>query len=120
MKIKEYNAGKAIRRARVVFGMTQEELAQKVYLSRITICNYECNRREPSIQTLQLIMSALEIESLDEFLEISITKDENEEGKGTSSWVAIHLTEAEVNSLENVLIPLLEKWVAVEKDLKKL
>lgn len=120
MKIKEYNAGKAIKRARIMRGMTQEELAQKAYLSRVTICKYECNRREPSIQTLQSVMAALGIESLDELLELSIEKEENEKGREIGPWLPIRLSEEELDSLENMLIPLLEKWVSFEKRLREL
>lgn len=120
MKIKEYNAGKAIKKVRIMLGMTQEELAQKAYLSRVTVCNYECNRREPSIQTLQSVMAALGIKSLDELLELSIEKEENEEDRNVEPWTPMRLSEGELDSLENVLIPLLEKWVLFEKRLRKL
>lgn len=50
-QIKKYRKGK----------MTQKELAEKIGVTPITIQNYENNRREPNIETLNKIAKVLEI-----------------------------------------------------------
>lgn len=51
--------GDAIRNARKKAGLTQKELAQKTGLAEITIRQYENNKREPKIETLQKIENAV-------------------------------------------------------------
>lgn len=47
--------GKTIRRLRTEAGMSQEELAEKVYVSRQTISNWENDKFYPDVQSLSLI-----------------------------------------------------------------
>lgn len=47
--------GKAIRSLRAESGMSQEELAEKVFVSRQTISNWENDKFYPDVQSLSLI-----------------------------------------------------------------
>ncbi len=51
--------GKHIRALRQQRGMTQDELAQKLYVSRQTVSNYETGRSNPDIDTLLKMAEAL-------------------------------------------------------------
>ncbi|MGN0263913.1 MAG: helix-turn-helix domain-containing protein [Oliverpabstia sp.] len=57
--------GNLIRNARKESGLTQKELAEKVGLAEITIRQYENNKREPRIETLQKIADVLNIPTRD-------------------------------------------------------
>ena len=46
------NLGEKIRQARREKGMTQEQLAQALFVSRQTVSNWENGRTEPDYQTL--------------------------------------------------------------------
>ena len=56
--------GNQIRTRREAMGLSQEELAQKVYVSRNTISNWECSRTYPDLQSL-LMLGVLFDTSLD-------------------------------------------------------
>ena len=47
--------GNQIKTRREAMGLSQEELAQKVYVSRNTISNWECSRTYPDLQSLLLL-----------------------------------------------------------------
>lgn len=47
------NIGKNIKKKRVELNMSQDELAEKMFMTRQTISNYEIGKRNPSIETLQ-------------------------------------------------------------------
>ena len=51
--------GKNIRTARVRAGMTQDELAEQLHVSRQTVSNYETSRFRPDIDMLFSIAEAL-------------------------------------------------------------
>lgn len=55
------NIGNNIKKFRNKKGLTQKELAKKINVTHITIQNYENNRREPKIETLDKIAVALDI-----------------------------------------------------------
>ena len=57
-----------LKRLRTEKGMTQEELANKVGVLNTSICNYEARIREPNIETLKKLASALDV-TVDELLE---------------------------------------------------
>ena len=52
--------GKNIKKARSEKGYTQEELAQKLSVTRNTISNYETGHSNPDIEMLQMLAEALE------------------------------------------------------------
>ena len=51
--------GKNIKKARSEKGYTQEQLAQKLCVTRNTISNYETGHSNPDIEMLQLLAEAL-------------------------------------------------------------
>lgn len=53
--------GKNIRLLRMQKGMTQDELAEKLFVSRQTVSNYETGRSQPDIDTLLRIAEALDV-----------------------------------------------------------
>ena len=52
--------GKNIKKARAEKGYTQEQLAQKLNVTRNTISNYETGHSNPDIEMLQMLAEALE------------------------------------------------------------
>lgn len=59
------NLGENIKRYRKEKGMTQEELATKCGLSKNGLWNYENNKRQPNIETLNKIIDVLDIKITD-------------------------------------------------------
>ena len=57
------DVGKNIRILRTQRKMTQDELAEKLFVSRQTVSNYETGRSQPDIDTLLRIAEALEVEA---------------------------------------------------------
>lgn len=55
--------GKNIRLLRMQKGMTQDELAEKLFVSRQTVSNYETGRSQPDIDTLLRIAESLGVEA---------------------------------------------------------
>lgn len=62
-------------------GITQEQLASKVGVLNTSICNYETGIREPNLDTLKKLATALEV-TVDELLED--TNDETGTGRETA------------------------------------
>lgn len=56
-----FDLGATIRGLREARGLTQSGLASAIGVSKQTVCNYENNRREPSVETLQTIADALRV-----------------------------------------------------------
>lgn len=61
------NIGKNIKKKRVELNMSQDELAEKMFVTRQTISNYEIGKRNPSIETLQQLSAVFECD-LEELL----------------------------------------------------
>lgn len=59
------NIGKNIKDARRNAGLTQEQLAKKCNLATITIRQYELGKREPKLEQLSSLASALDVHVLD-------------------------------------------------------
>ncbi len=59
--------GNRIKKYRERKGLSQEELADKVYVSRQTVSNWENNKSYPDINSLKLLTSIFNV-SLDEFI----------------------------------------------------
>lgn len=89
------NLGENIKKYRKEKGMTQEELAQKCGLSKNGLWNYENNKRQPNIKTLNKIIDALGIKITD-LIDNTISLDERK--KFTVNYVK-EMTE---NTLETI------------------
>ena len=63
-----------IRKLRQLKGLTQQELADKLGLSKFNISDYEIGRTEPDIQTLKKFADFFEV-SIDYILKNSNSKD---------------------------------------------
>jgi len=61
------NIGKHIKEKRIELNMTQDELAEKLFVTRQTISNYEIGKRQPTIETLQAFSKVFEC-SLEELI----------------------------------------------------
>ncbi len=59
--------GKKIKKYREQINLSQEELSDKVYVSRQTVSNWENNKSYPDINSLKLLSNIFDI-SLDEFI----------------------------------------------------
>lgn len=72
--------GTQIKKFRQSFNLSQEELAEKVYVSRQTISNWETGKNYPDIHSLLLLKSLFNV-SLDELLreDIEFIKEEIQE-----------------------------------------
>lgn len=55
-----HDLGKRLRERRMALKMTQDELAEKLYVTRQTISNYERGLSEPDLETLRRLAEALE------------------------------------------------------------
>ena len=53
------NVGRNIRTLRTRAGLTQDELAEKLFVSRQTVSNYETGRSQPDVDTLVRLAAAL-------------------------------------------------------------
>jgi len=60
--------GNKIKKYRENINLSQEELADKVYVSRQTVSNWENNKSYPDINSLKLLTNIFDV-SLDEFIE---------------------------------------------------
>lgn len=69
-----------IKKCRSSMGMSQEELAEKVYVSRQTISNWETGKNYPDIHNLLLLSSLFNV-SLDQLIkgDVEIMKKEIKE-----------------------------------------
>lgn len=62
MSLDMQETGKYIRQYRKVAGLTQEELAQKVGISTMSVRRYESGERIASKETIQAIAAALDVD----------------------------------------------------------
>lgn len=67
------NLSKQIKKYRNLLGLSQEELAEKIYVSRQTISNWENERSYPDVHNL-LLLSVLFSVSLDELVKGDVEK----------------------------------------------
>ena len=79
------NIGKHIRNIRTAKQMTQEELAEKLFVTRQTVSNYETGKSQPDIDTLILIATALDTDVNTLIYGIPISKDQ----KYVKKWLMI-------------------------------
>lgn len=91
----EMNLSKQIKKYRDRDGLSQEKLAEKIYVSRQTISNWETGRSYPDIHNL-LLLSVLFNVSLDELvkgdveaMKESIKNNEITKISGIMSWIMI-------------------------------
>ncbi len=87
---------KRLKQLREETGLTQEELAKKLNISRGTYAHYETGKREPNFETLQNLASFFEV-SVDYLLGKSILKRPEER-------IAFHLEDDELDPDDIVLI----------------
>ncbi len=69
--------GQQIKKIRVDSNVSQEELAEKIYVSRQTISNWENNKSYPDVKSLLLVSSLFKI-SLDELVKGDIEEMEKQ------------------------------------------
>lgn len=53
--------GKHIKKARKAKGLSQEQLAEQLNVTRQAVSNWECGKTQPDIQTLQKLSEVLEV-----------------------------------------------------------
>ena len=58
---------KTLREARKALGLTQKALADKLNTTNSSICDWECDRSEPNLETLAKLADLLEL-TVDELL----------------------------------------------------
>ena len=73
--------GKNIRTLREKKGMTQEELAQALFVTRQTVSNYETGRSRPDIEMLARIAQALETDVNQVLYGLPVEQDKQREAK---------------------------------------
>ena len=56
------SVGKHIRRLRTAKALTQEQLAEKLFVTRQTVSAWETGKAQPDLETLERIAQALETE----------------------------------------------------------
>lgn len=59
-----FQAGPAVRRARVAAGLTQAELAKRAGVSRVTVHQIETGAKDPRVSTVVVLLRALGLELL--------------------------------------------------------
>lgn len=95
------NIGKNIRKKRIELNMSQDELAEKMYVTRQTISNYETGKRNASVETLQELAKVFNCE-LEELIYGSKSIN-NQHLKKYYTWVGIIV-------LSCLLIQIIRKW----------
>jgi len=87
--------GKQIKNYRTTFNYSQEQLAEKTFVSRQTISNWETNKSYPDIQSL-LLLSSVFGTSLDELVkgDLQVMKNELQNNKSNRrmtvySWIMV-------------------------------
>ena len=81
--------GRNIRSLRKKAGMTQEELAEKLYTTRQTVSNYEIGKSEPDFETLSKIADVFRTETADLLSDHRRNKDHS--GLGAVKIISILL-----------------------------
>ena len=74
MKEKLQYISNNIKSIRVRHGLSQQEMANKMGISRITYCDYEVNPQKLKVETLQTIADVLCCDIVDFFREINVAK----------------------------------------------
>lgn len=72
------NIGSNIKKCRNKYGITQRELAEKLYVATKTIQNYEQNRKEPNLSLVVEMAEILDV-TLDELIIGNKLNNESEE-----------------------------------------
>ncbi len=67
--------GKKLRELRIAQGLTQQQLAEQVYVSRYTVSNWEGGKRLPDVSTISRLARCLKVE--DRVLYESMREQEN-------------------------------------------
>lgn len=86
---KEYRLAEKLRRLRLLWGLTQREVAQATGIDESTVRNYELARRMPKPEHVRGLMAALEVFGYnDDFAYIAPTKDFFIQGIGR--WAKVY------------------------------
>ena len=72
-----------IKSNRVRYGLSQEDMADKLGISRVTYCDYEANPQRLKVETLQMIADILCCNLADFFKEINVTESNTIEQQET-------------------------------------
>ena len=109
--------GKQIKKHRVTAQLSQEELAERIYVSRQTISNWENDKSYPDVNSLVLLSETFQV-SLDKLIkgDIDIMKDviqreEVEKMKRYGAVYAILLTAVVISAVP--LFMWLDKWAFI-------
>lgn len=73
MKEKLQYISNNIKSYRIRMGFTQEQMAEKLDISRITYCDYEVNVQKTKIETLQKMADILQCNLTDFFVQPNVT-----------------------------------------------
>lgn len=68
------NIGATIQRVRKEKGYSQERLARKIHICRVSLNNYELNKNNPRLQMIKTIAEAMEIEPI-EFIKMILESE---------------------------------------------
>ena len=130
MEVLLLDLSKNIKKYRKEKELTQKELAEKIGVSTITIQNYENNRREPNVETLTDIATALGI-NIKNLFESTITESNsyklilliekithNKYGKSGKDYIARTLmAELNLESNETIYDVMNDKTIELPEDL---
>jgi transcriptional regulator with XRE-family HTH domain len=112
IKLSKKQIGQRITELRKMKGLSQEELAKKVKMSRPSLAQIELGNRSVDILELQKLSMVLGF-SLDVFMSKDFTISQDVEGKvevkSKKSAVRISLPTLKVNKFKNVLLYILER-----------
>ena len=82
---------KNIKRLRQQTGMTQEQMAEKLFVTRQTVSLWENGKTQPDIQTLERIAECFGVELMTVLYGNSLPKSEEEQRKEASFRSALEL-----------------------------
>lgn len=102
--------GKQIKRHRAERGLSQEDLAAAIYVSRQTISNWETDRTYPDVENL-LLLSALFDVTIDELVKGDVTameKSVDEDVRRLSIWSWVYTLSGLASLL--ALFPSIKLW----------
>lgn len=107
--------GNHIRQHRKDKGLSQEQFAEKIFVSRQTVSNWETGRTYPDVQSLLLMSAVLDV-TVDELIKGDVEtmreeKDQDARKMNRLAWLMVLATVAAV--AEMILGLLLWEWDAV-------
>lgn len=82
-----------LRKARQALSLTQQQVADKIGITKSTYCGYETGKRQPDIAKIRLLTNVLRI-SADELLELPLPIDAPADNAQVNNVTARHNTDA--------------------------